>query len=327
MIARSVGRLRSGATLAVLFIVAACGHTSDWNEQDSSPNRVFAEGYRNLWEQYIHPVDLSAMSLAGLNQLKDLDPALDISRPADMVVLTADDAPIARWRPPDDDDFVGWARLTTDALMAARAASSMLRKRATNELSDEIFRGVMTTFDRYSRYADPQQARLGRAVREGFGGLGITISHRDGKTTIQKVHADTPAERVGLLKQDRITHVDRKPIDGLDQLQVVSVLRGLVNSEVVLSINRPGVDHPFDVSLVREMIVIPTVSVKREGEIVVVKISGFNQGTSASVRRELRRVERELGSGLKGIVLDLRDNPGGGGAAGPGRRSGRSFLE
>lgn len=272
---------------------------------------LFDFGYKNISERYIKQVDLSRVSIAGLNSLSQIDPNLSVSSEAGLVRLNAADVTASQWPTPDRADAAGWARVVSQAVDAARVASPEARKKSANDLSNVVFRGVMSNFDRYSRYSGPRLARRNRAMREGFGGLGITIRYADGTTHVDKVHPDTPASRAGLRPNDVITRVDGVHIKGLGQAEVITVLRGQIGSEAKLVVGRSGLRKTVAVSVTRALIIPPTVTASRVKQILTLKISSFNQGTAAAVSRELSRAEREMGSILQGVVLDLRNNPGG----------------
>ena len=301
---------RAPALVAAAGLLASCA-TAVETEGPAATARLFEVGYENIADRYIDRVNLRRVSIAGLNGLAKIDPALGITSEAGLVRLGDADSPTAQWPSPGASDVSGWARVIAEAVDAARIASPEARKQSAGDLSNVVFRGVMSQFDRYSRYAGPRLARRSRAMREGFGGLGITIRYDDGRTHIDKVHADTPAARAGLRPGDIITHVDGTPIEGLGQPDVVAILRGPIGSDARLEVRREGLDRTIPFTVTRALIIPPTVTASRKNQILTLKISSFNQGTAPAVSRELSRAEREMGSILQGVVLDLRNNPGG----------------
>ncbi len=304
-------RLCRGLALAASALaLASCASPIETQGPAATAN-LFAVGYENIADRYIDPVNLSRVSIAGLNNLSTIDPALSVFSEAGQVRLNAANVSAAQWPAPDKTDVFGWSKVISEAVEAARVASPEARMKSANDLSNVVFRGVMSKFDRYSRYSGPRQARRSRAMREGFGGLGITIRYADGTTHIDKVHADTPASRAGLRPNDVITRVDGMRIGGLGQADVIATLRGPIGSEARLDVRRAGLDKTIAISVTRALIIPPTVTASRKKQILTLKISSFNQGTAAAVSRELSRAEREMGSILQGVVLDLRNNPGG----------------
>lgn len=304
-------RLCRGLALAVgALALSSCGSEIE-TEGPAATAQLFAVGYENIVDRYIEPVNLNRISIVGLNNLSKIDPSLSVSSEAGQVRLSAADVSAGQWPTPDKADVSGWAKLISQAVEAARVVSPEARRKSTNDLSNTVFRGVMSGFDRYSRYSSPRLARHRRAMREGFGGLGITIRYADGTTYVDKVHPDTPASRAGLKQKDVITRVDGMRIEGLGQADVIATLRGPIGTEAKLEVRRAGRVKTIAISVTRALLIPPTVTASREKQILTLKISSFNQGTAAAVSRELSQAEREMRSILQGVVLDLRNNPGG----------------
>jgi carboxyl-terminal processing protease len=299
------------STSLVLLLAAACTPLPNPFESESSPERVFAVSFENLVERYIEPRKPSELALAGLAKLSTLDEAVAVSRTGNFVEVNIAGIPTSRHAAPEADDIDGWALLTANVLQDVRKASPAVRTQSDQDIYEVVFKGIFSSLDKYSRYRGPEAANHSRASRDGFGGLGVVIKVKDGVTVITRVLRDTPARRAGLKPDDRITVVDGKPIRGLSQSEVIKRLRGDVDEVIALTIMRgtPGV--PVDFSLIRMHIIVPTVEVRRDASLLRLKISGFNQGTARSVRRALDNAEREIGDNLKGLIIDLRNNPGG----------------
>ena len=295
----------------VLALAAACTPLRIPFDAPTSPEHVFAVGYENLVDRYIEPRVAGELAFAGLANLSTLDEAVAVSRAGNIVRVMVGGTLVTRREAPKGHDIDGWALLTANVLKDVRQASPSLRNLSNENFYDAVFKGVFSGLDKYSRYLGPEAASRNRAAREGFGGLGVTISVEDGVTVITRVHHDTPAQRAGLKVGDHITVVDGDPIRGLSRREVVKRLRGAVNEVIALTILRGTPPVPADFSLVRAHIIVPTVKVRRYGNLLEIKITGFNQGTVRSVRRALENAETEMGDDLKGLILDLRNNPGG----------------
>ena len=295
----------------VLATITACTPVSHFIGGEPSPERVFSAGYENVFERYIDPVDLRKVALSGLNSLIAMDPDLQIDADEKSVRLLAGNVVAGAWVAPHRDDTDGWARISAEIVDVGRVHSVILRSRSNEDVYTAVFEGVLTRFDRYSRYASAKSARRRQVTRQGFGGLGISINYNEGLTSIIEVHPDTPAAEAGLKVKDVITHVDGRPIDGLPQRGVVDLLRGPVDSRVELTVDRPGVETPVLVAVVRGLIILPTVRAKLEDDVLTLKISGFNQGTASTARRHIAAARRVGPTPIKGIILDFRGNPGG----------------
>jgi carboxyl-terminal processing protease len=123
---------------------------------------------------------------------------------------------------------------------------------------------------------------------------------------------DTPADRAGLMSGDLITHLDDEQILGLTLQEAVEKMRGPVNSPITLTVRREGVEDPFKVKVVRDMIHINPVKYNAEGDDVgYIRVTTFNEQTTENLLEAVDNLKKELGPNLKGYVLDLRNNPGG----------------
>ena len=174
-----------------------------------------------------------------------------------------------------------------------------------------MFDGITSGLDRFSRYSTPQVARDQRASRDGFGGIGILLEDDTQPYRITKVLPGSPADIAGIRVGDRLVSVDGQTTANRSQNEVVRQLRGAISSNVTVTIDHPGQGGRRSYELQRKLIVLPTVTVTRGNGVAVFHISGFNQNTTQQLVTELEAVQREMGPNLRGIVLDLRGDPGG----------------
>jgi carboxyl-terminal processing protease len=165
--------------------------------------------------------------------------------------------------------------------------------------------------DPYAELYSPKDLESFNQNTGGFyAGVGMTIQQLDGLTTIEKVFPNTPAERAGIRVGDKIVGVDTMNVRGWKNEQVSSKLKGPPGTQVLAKFLRPGVAEQFSVTFTREVIRIPMVSyaIMLENKTGYIPLLGFGETASSEVRTALARLTRE---GAKGIVLDLRGNPGG----------------
>jgi carboxyl-terminal processing protease len=144
-----------------------------------------------------------------------------------------------------------------------------------------------------------------------FGGLGIEVTMENGLVKVVSPIDDTPAHRAGIRAGDVITHINEEPVQGLSLSEAVERMRGPVNTNIALTLRRLGSDEPMDVSMARAVITISPVRWHSEGDVGYVRVTAFNEQTEASLHEALEELEAELGPAMKGVVLDLRNNPGG----------------
>lgn len=274
-------------------------------------------GLRSIFQRYIDPVDQDHLALEGLQGLSSIDPDLDVSDDDGVVVLRLNDTIIATFPHPDDADAEDWAELTTSLIRTARSRSLDLAESDNERVYEALFDGMLGHLDIFSRYAGAVEARANRARRDGFGGIGVRFSKSSHGALITHVQHDSPAERAGLHPGDVIVKINDTAAGALSLRQVASMLRGPVGSLMTLTVTRvqgePQLpDRRISFSLARAHIVPETVRATVLNDILLVRISSFNKKTSSRVHAVLQDHQEAFAQGrLKGVVLDVRDNPGG----------------
>ena len=179
------------------------------------------------------------------------------------------------------------------------------------QLIEDAINGMLSALDPHSSYLNEDSFRDMQVQTRGeFGGLGIEVNMEQGLIRVVSPIDDTPAFRAGLKPGDFITHLDEKPVLGLSLSEAVERMRGPIGSDIILTIRREGVD-PFDVPVTRDVIRIQSVRSRVEGDIGYVRITTFNEQTMSGLEKAAERLRREIDGDMKGLVLDLRNNPGG----------------
>jgi carboxyl-terminal processing protease len=179
-------------------------------------------------------------------------------------------------------------------------------------LLENAIRGMLSGLDPHSDYLDASSFEdLQNHTTGEFGGLGIEVGMENGFINVVTPIDDTPAERAGIQPGDLIIQIDNKPIKGMNLQEAVTLMRGPAGSKIVLTILRNGVNAPFDVKLKRDVITVASV----RGEMLqpgygYIRISQFQSRTGQDLKKQLATLKagREP---LKGLILDLRNNPGG----------------
>ncbi len=182
------------------------------------------------------------------------------------------------------------------------------------ELIESAIDGMLSSLDPHSGYLSPDDADDMRTQTRGdFGGLGIEVTQEEGFVKVVSPMDGTPADIAGVEAGDFITHVDGESLLGLTLDDAVEMMRGPVGSEIVVTLVREGLDEPFDVSIVRDTIKLTAVRSRTEGDTVVLRVITFSDQTFSSLEEEFKTQVEALGGldNVGGIVLDLRNNPGG----------------
>jgi carboxyl-terminal processing protease len=181
-------------------------------------------------------------------------------------------------------------------------------------LIEAAINGMLTSLDPHSSYLPPKAfGDMQVQTRGEFGGLGIEVTQEEGFVKVVSPMDGTPAYAAGIEAGDFITHVDGESLLGLTLDQAVDLMRGPVGSEIIITVVRDGVAEPFDVSIIRDTIKLTAVRTRTEGDAVVLRITTFNDQTYTNLESGLKKAVEEAGGwdSVSGVVLDLRNNPGG----------------
>jgi len=182
------------------------------------------------------------------------------------------------------------------------------------DLIEAAINGMLTSLDPHSSYLPPKDfTDMQVQTRGEFGGLGIEVTQEEGFVKVVSPIDGTPADEAGVEAGDFITHVDGESILGLTLDQAVEMMRGPVGSEIIITIVREGEKEPFDVTIVRDTIKLTAVRSRLEDKTAVLRITTFNDQTFANLEKGLADAIEEAGGidAINGVVLDLRNNPGG----------------
>jgi carboxyl-terminal processing protease len=195
-----------------------------------------------------------------------------------------------------------------------RIRSAYVEPTEDSKLIEAAINGMLTSLDPHSSYLPPTDFDDMRVQTKGeFGGLGIEVTMENGFVKVVSPIDETPAARAGIKAGDFITHLNGVSVLGMNLNDAVDQMRGPIGSEVKLTIVREGVDEPFEVALVRDTIKIRAARVRIEGEVVVMRLTTFNEQTFAQMEEGIKAEVEKAGGieNIDGFVLDLRNNPGG----------------
>ncbi len=193
-----------------------------------------------------------------------------------------------------------------------RIRSDYVEEVEDSDLIEAAINGMLSSLDPHSSYLTLKNYRDMQVQTRGeFGGLGIEVTMENGLVKVVSPIDDTPAFRAGLMAGDYVTHLNGEPVLGLTLSQAVEKMRGPIKSSILLTINRPGGEKAFDVTIVRDVIRIQSVRQRVEGDIGYVRITSFNERTTSGLKRAITRLKEEIDGEMKGLILDLRNNPGG----------------
>ena len=204
--------------------------------------------------------------------------------------------------------------LFSDAFERVRA--NYVRPVEDSELINAAIEGMVSNLDPHSSYMDAKTfADMQIQTRGSFGGIGIQVTMENGLVKVITPIDNTPASRAGLKAGDYIAAINGVAVQGLKLDAAIDKMRGPEGSKITLTILRTTektlAKKPFDVTLTRAVVAVDEVTWHRNGDIGYIRMPGFNEKTASGLENAVRDLKRQIGSGLKGYILDLRNNPGG----------------
>lgn len=268
---------------------------------------VFGTVYRAVAERYLDPVAVQTLALEGLEGLAAIDPALSITQHDGTVSISSDASVIMRQASPAPGDVNGWAALSAKIVGSARDASRAVAATDDEQIYKTVIDRALTTLDGISRYFTAPKADDHRARRRGSANIGIEFLLNNGSLVITKLLPGSAAGEAGLRIGDHLSAVDGVDLPGLTPEQVAGRLRGREGSAAAVVVAR-GDRAPFRLRVQRMRSIPESVLMRRFDDILYVAIKTFNRGTPGSLAAALQSRQRDTD---RGIVLDLRGNPGG----------------
>ncbi len=310
---RLVPATMAAAMLALAGCTAPVGVTEpNATYNQASAERMFDYTYRNINSRYIDAVSVAQIASDGIAGLATLDDKFSVEQASGSLTLSYAANPVAQFQLPASNSPDQWASLTADVINAGRTVSPSLAAAGAEDIYEAVIDNALITLDSYSRYLSAAEAADDRAQRDGFGGVGIGIDDtpEDG-VEILNVLPDTPGEDAGLKSGDVIVAIEGRSVYTMSQREVLNALRGQIGTRVEVSIWRGGEPPAFEVTVTRGFILQSLVDPRLEGNIGIVRVLGFNQSTAEDLQDAIGELLRQSGGNLSGVVLDLRDNPGG----------------
>ena len=204
-----------------------------------------------------------------------------------------------------------YRQLTLFGDVFQRVREDYVEEVSDQDLVEAAINGMLTSLDPHSAYLpDDNFQKMQVQTRGKFGGLGIEVTMENGFVKVVSPIDDTPADKAGILPEDLIISVDGESIVGLTLNDAVEKLRGPIGSNVKISVQRAQ-DEPFEVNIIRDEIKIRSVRSRLYKTIGYIRITTFSEQTSPGLQKVMDDLQAETAEGLTGLVLDLRNNPGG----------------
>ncbi|BCX82658.1 carboxyl-terminal processing protease [Methylomarinovum caldicuralii] len=208
-------------------------------------------------------------------------------------------------------DTIPFTELRTFTEVFSRIESDYVEPVEDKTLLENAIRGILSGLDPHSAYLGPDEYKELRIGTTGqFGGLGIEVGMENGFIKVISPIDDTPAQRAGIKAGDLIIRLDDKPVKGMTLQEAVKIMRGKPGTKITLTIVREGVDKPLKITLTRAIIKIKSVKHKLlQPGYGYVRITSFQSRTGEQLHKAIAELKKD--GALKGLILDLRNNPGG----------------
>ena len=215
--------------------------------------------------------------------------------------------------PVADTETLPYDDLRTFTEIFGRIKRDYVEPVSDKKLLEDAVRGMLSGLDPHSSFLNAEEYQeLKEGTAGQFGGLGIEVTMENGFVKVVSPIDDTPAQRAGIKTGDLIVRLDDQPVKGMTLADAVKHMRGEPGSNILLTIVREGVEAPLKITLTRDIIKVKSVKSKMlEKGYGYVRISSFQSGTGESLKEALASLKKENGDNIKGLVLDLRNNPGG----------------
>jgi len=212
-----------------------------------------------------------------------------------------------------DTEVLPYEDLRTFTEIFGRIKQDYVEPVSDKKLLEDAIRGMLSGLDPHSAYlAADEYQELKEGTTGQFGGLGIEVTMENGFIKVVSPIDDTPAQRAGLKTGDLIVKLDEQPVKGMSLTDAVKLMRGEPGSKILLTIVREGEEAPLKITLIRDIIKVKSVKNRLlEKGYGYLRISSFQSGTGEGLKESLAVLKKENGGDLKGLVLDLRNNPGG----------------
>ncbi len=212
-----------------------------------------------------------------------------------------------------DTETLPFEDLRTFTEIFGRIKHDYVEPVSDKKLLEDAIRGMLSGLDPHSAYLVAEEYQeLKEGTTGQFGGLGIEVTMENGFVKVVTPIDDTPAQRAGIKTGDLIVRLDDKPVKGMALSDAVKLMRGEPGSKILLTIVREGEEAPLKITLVRDVVKVKSVKSRiLEKNYGYVRISSFQSGTGESLKEALATLKKDNFGNLKGLVLDLRNNPGG----------------
>ena len=313
------GLLRCAA-VACALLVASCA--ADPSTADKRPRSVVIDGldvammahvlkfgFSEIRDRALDEPLIDTLFIRSLEGLATIDPSIGVGVEDRTLQLTYADSPLPGGSKLETGSPDAWVRATLTAVLTLRQVSAPLKAADSETIYRALFPPALKALDPYSRYAGRDEAIRSRLIRDGVIGLGVRVISAANGVSIQSIVRNGPAEKAGLKLDDIITHVDGIELANRSIEDSRQRLEGKADTVVQLTVRRLESPVLFSATVRRDLVIPETVAARMIDGVLEIRIRNFNQRTADAVEKSILAARSE--GPIKGIVLDLRSDPGG----------------
>lgn len=319
-------RLKISLPVAGLLLLSACVTTGGQhvqNYQSAASNSlsatlprnevstVLASGFYSVSARALTDVSVRQLGLEGMRGLATIDPEISIEEDGRQLSVLYAGREIAVIDEPLEGDNESWADAVYDVVQAVWPHSVDIAATTPERVYEAVFDAALSNLDIFSRYAGKKEAEGNRNRRDGYGGVDLILHKIDERFFVKKAGRSGPAYEAGVRNGDMLVRVDGENVIGKTVADVEALLRGPIQSEFSIEIERPDTGVLQKLYLWRALMIERTVWSRYEDGILRLRISGFNERTVSDVHEEVTDYVLMHGARFQGLILDLRGNPGG----------------
>jgi len=313
-------RLRIAATAFCILGVAACASGAPQTNRRTQSivvdgldigmmAYVVKHGFTEVRDRAYEEPSLDTLFMHALRGLAVMDADVGVMEREGQLFLTYAGAPLPPTAMPAHDNIDEWTKTTLSTILTFRSLSVPMKAATSEDFYKAIFPPALKVLDPYSRYAGRDEAIRSRLVRDGIIGLGIRVVPAKSGVSIQSMVNNGPGEQAGLKLEDVISFADGMPLAGRTSEEARRMLEGKTGTDVQLTVLRAGTPAPLSITVRRDMVIAESVTSAVVDGVVEIRIRSFNQRTAQNVERAV--LNARAAGDVKGIVLDLRSDPGG----------------
>ena len=272
---------------------------------------VVEHGFKEIRDRALYEPDVDDLFTAALDELNRIDRNVSFAVTDGRIFLNIGENPASDIGEAPHDDVTRWSQTMIKVILSARRESELFHQADSEAFYRALFDGALSRLDRYSRYADRLDAARYRFARDGVLGLGVRVVSAPDGALVKGIVEDGPAAAAGVLLNDLIVAADDVPLAQMPLSEVRQHLEEGAEGTVKLTIKRPGESETLTIETQWELIVPDTVTGRAVDGIAELRIRSFNQRTARAVEETYLEVKAGSDETLKGLILDLRGDPGG----------------